>query len=255
MKFLIGFIIMVSAVLSGEEILSTAGSKESVRLVVILMGPPGSGKGTHAAPLSKRLGIPHISTGDLFRENIRNETQLGKKAGEYIQKGQLVPDSLVLDMLFNRIKAADCKQGYILDGFPRTLAQAQALDARLQGSRSRVIAVNLQISDDLLLERITGRMSCKGCNQLYHKTYSPPKKNTLCDSCQGILYQRDDDKAEILIKRLEVYHEQANPLISYYRSKKGGLKEVSAEQSPSQVFESVVESILEKEPAIAGSKT
>lgn len=242
MRFLIGFIAMVSTVLSGELVFPSDLTENS-NLVIILMGPPGSGKGTHANPLSKRLAIPHISTGDLFRENIRAQTELGQTASSYIRRGQLVPDQVVLDMLFKRIEMPDCSRGYILDGFPRTVAQARALDDKLQKMSCRTVVVNLNIPDSLLVERICGRMACKECSQLYHKTYAPPKEKGICDQCQGSLYQRDDDKEEILAKRLEVYHEQSSPLIEYYGAREDVLKEVPANKPPSEVFESVIEAI------------
>lgn len=242
MRFWIGWICMLGLMLAGETQASSRSAVEKP-LVVILMGPPGAGKGTHAKPLGEQLGIPHISTGDLFRENIRNQTPLGQKAKSFIDAGKLVPDEVVLDMLFSRIAFPDCNNGYILDGFPRTVAQAQALDQKLQ--KSRVIAVNLNVPDALLLERISGRLACKECGKPYHKKYNPPATSGQCDVCQGSLFQRDDDKEEILKKRLEVYRAQTEPLIEYYGKNKETLKEVDAAHPPDEVFHLVVDAISE----------
>lgn len=217
-------------------------------LIVILMGPPGAGKGTHAGPLSQHLAIPHISTGDLFREHIRGQSPLGIKAKSYIDAGNLVPDELVLDMLFDRVAKDDCKNGYILDGFPRTLPQAAALDKRL-GSRHRVIALNFNLADQVIIERITGRIACKSCGRPCHLKYDPPKVSMSCDSCGGQLYQRDDDKEAIIRKRLEVYREQTEPLIAYYSAQKDVLKNIDSENSKNQVFSDVLDALSISVPA------
>jgi len=246
MRFLLGWICMLGMMVAGETFALSRSVVEKP-IVVILMGPPGAGKGTHAKPLGEQLGIPHISTGDLFRENIQNQTSLGQTAKSYINAGKLVPDAVVLDMLFARIDQPDCTQGYILDGFPRTMAQAEALDLRLKDSR--VIAVNLNVPDPLLVERISGRLACKECGKLYHKKYSAPAAQGQCDLCQGTLFQRDDDKEEILKKRLEVYRAQTEPLIEYY-GKKDVLREINAADSPDRVFHLVLDQIAE--PAARG---
>lgn len=216
-------------------------------LVVILMGPPGAGKGTHAGPLSQYLGLPHISTGDLFRENIRNKTPLGLKAKGFIDQGHLVPDELVLDMLFDRVSKDDCKGGYILDGFPRTIPQAKALNKRL-GSH-RVIALNFNLHDAAIIERITGRIACKDCGRPYHKKFDPPKADMICDVCAGMLYQRDDDKEEIIRKRLEVYRVQTEPLIQFYAGQKEVLREIDSRSGKDEVFQQVLEA-LPHQPAL-----
>ena len=205
-------------------------------IVVILMGPPGVGKGTHAAPLSGELGLPHISTGNLFREHIREGSPLGIQAKGYIDKGRLVPDDLALDMLFDRVAHSDCQNGYILDGFPRTIAQAQALDKRLNG-RHRIIAINFSLPDTVIIERITGRIICKKCSRPYHKTFDPPKRAMLCDACGSALFQRDDDREEIIRKRLEVYYHQTQPLIDYYTKV---LHAIDSQNGKEQVFRDVL---------------
>jgi adenylate kinase len=239
MRRLIGLAFMVGVLFSSEV---AAMHRAEKPLVVILMGPPGAGKGTHAGPLSRHLGLPHISTGDLFREHIRGNSPLGQKAKSFMDKGNLVPDELVLDMLFERVAKPDCKNGYILDGFPRTLPQAKELDKRL-GNKNRVAALNFNLSDSLIIERVTGRIVCKECGHPYHKKYDPPKKEVVCDSCNGALFQRDDDKEEIIRKRLEVYRTQTQPLIDYYSQQKGILREINSEHEKAQVFNEVLEAL------------
>lgn len=215
---------------------------ENKPLVIILMGPPGAGKGTHAGPLSQHLDLPHISTGDLFRQNIRLQTQLGRQAKGYMDKGNLVPDELVLEMLFDRVGQDDCRAGYILDGFPRTLPQAKALDQRIR-KQAHVIVLNFSLKDPLIIERITGRIACKECGRPYHKKYDPPKQGMSCDSCQGKLTQRDDDKEEIVRKRLEVYRAQTEPLIAYYSAQKEVLRHIDSAKGKEQVFHDVLDAL------------
>lgn len=241
MKRLIGLICMLGVLLSGEAATANRNS-ENKPLVVILMGPPGAGKGTHAGPLSQHLGVPHISTGDLFRENIRNQTPLGLRAKTFMDKGNLVPDELVLDMLFDRVGKDDCKNGYILDGFPRTIAQAKALDQRLK-KQNRVIALNFTLADPVIVERVTGRIACKDCGRPYHKKYDPPKQAMVCNECNGKLIQREDDKEEIIRKRLEVYRTQTQPLIDFYAKQKEVLREINSQNGKEQVFHDVLEAM------------
>ncbi|MEI6243255.1 MAG: adenylate kinase [Chlamydiota bacterium] len=214
---------------------------QSKPLVVILMGPPGAGKGTHAVELSKKLGLSHISTGDLFRENIQKGTPLGLKAKEFIEKGQLVPDSLVLDMVFDRTSRSDCVKGYILDGFPRTIAQAEALNHRLENS-TRQIAINLQIADNLLVERIVNRLVCKKCGAPHHKIFLPPKVAGVCDQCSGELHQRKDDTEAVVKERLNVYRKETQPLIQFY-SDKNVLFHVNSVGKKETVFSQLLETI------------
>jgi adenylate kinase len=203
------------------------------RKVIILLGPPGSGKGTQAVRLAKQLNIPHISTGDLFRENLSKQTDLGKKVKTFMDSGHLVPDELVLDMLFDRVSKQDCVAGYLLDGFPRTIPQAQSFDAHLSPN-DELIVLNLDVADDVIIKRIAGRLSCKSCGAIQHKDFSPPKVEGKCDKCGGELFQRPDDKPEVVKERLRVYHTQTKPLIEYY-AKKNVLHTVNGEQTPDTV--------------------
>lgn len=212
---------------------------QEARTVIILLGPPGSGKGTQATGISKELGIPHISTGDLFRENLSKGTELGKKAKSYMEAGKLVPDELVLEMLFDRVSRPDCAKGYLLDGFPRTIPQAQTLDAKLPKG-TKLVALNLNVSDELVVKRIAGRLSCKQCGNIHNKYFSPPAKEGVCDKCGGELVQRSDDKEEVVKERLRVYHEQTEPLIAYY-TKKGLLGNVNGENAPDVVAKDLMQ--------------
>lgn len=207
--------------------------KEEVK-VVVLLGPPGSGKGTQAVRLTKELGIPHISTGDLFRDNISKDTELGRKAKSYTNAGKLVPDELVLDMLFDRVSKPDCAHGYLLDGFPRTLAQAEALDKHL-APNTQLIVLNLEVPDELIIKRAEGRLTCKNCGNIHNRYFSPPAQEGKCDKCEGELVQRPDDRAEVVEERLKVYHNQTKPLVEYYNKKKV-LIQVDGTKSPDQVF-------------------
>lgn len=208
--------------------------------VVILLGPPGSGKGTQAVKLSKELNIPHISTGDLFRANVKNNTDLGKKAKQYIDAGQLTPDDLVIDMLFDRVSQPDAAHGYLLDGFPRTIQQAEELDKRLAG-KSKVVVLNLDVPDELIVKRVSGRLLCKE-GHIHNKYFAPPKVEGKCDTCGSELSQRPDDKAEVVLERLKVYHQQTKPLEEYYRSKKL-LKTVDGTVEPEQVYQQLLNAL------------
>jgi adenylate kinase len=209
--------------------------------VLIMIGPPGAGKGTLSKPIGLQLGIPHISTGDLFRENIQRRTPLGLKAKVFIDAGRLVEDACVVEMLFDRLETPDCQNGYILDGFPRTIAQAEALDQRLQNCR--IIALNLNVPDVLLIERISGRLACQGCGRSYHKKYSPPSKQMECDACQNALFQRVDDFEDILRRRLEIYRTQTEPLIAYFGKKRDVLREIDGRPLPNEVFRLILDAV------------
>lgn len=186
--------------------------------VLILLGPPGAGKGSQASLIKEKMEIAHISTGDLLRENIKQGTDLGQKAKTFMDAGQLVPDELIFDMLFARVEQPDCQKGYILDGFPRNLSQAEALQRRL--NETQVTAISLSIPDSEIVDRITKRQICKSCQTPYHLINSRPQKEGVCDKCGGALYQRSDDTKEVVEERLRVYHAQTAPLIEYYGKQK-----------------------------------
>lgn len=184
---------------------------------IIMLGAPGAGKGTYAKQITQKYDIPAISTGDIFRENIKNGTELGKKAKSYMDAGNLVPDELVCDLVVDRLKQDDCKKGYILDGFPRTIPQAEALTEALKKQDDSIdFALEINMADEAIIERMAGRRVCKGCGATYHVVNIPPKKEGICDECGGEIVLRDDDAPETVKKRLEVYHEQTAPLIEYY---------------------------------------
>lgn len=188
---------------------------------IILLGPPGAGKGTQADMLSKKLFLPHISTGDMLRAVMGSTMELGQKAKVYMDKGQLVPDNIILEIIRDRIERPDCREGYLLDGFPRTLPQAETLDAMLAAKDKAIdVVLNIQVPLELLLERLTGRRGCLQCGAIYHQLYSPTKTEGLCDACGGSLYQRTDDCEVSVQKRLEVYEVQTAPLIAYYEKRK-----------------------------------
>lgn len=209
---------------------------------IILMGPPGSGKGTQAAFISKELDIPHISTGDMFRKAISDNTQLGTKAKEYMDAGKLVPDEVTVGIVKERLQEPDCQKGFLLDGFPRTVAQAEALDEIMVALGQKIEAVvDIQVPREALLERLTGRRMCK-CGASYHVSFSPPAKTGRCDKCGKELYQRDDDQEATINNRLDVYSSQTQPLIEYY-AKQGLLKTVDGNQEIQQVFQDVKESL------------
>ncbi len=187
---------------------------------LIMLGPPGGGKGTQAKILSKELGIPQISTGDILREAVRNGTELGKLAKKYMDEGKLVPDDVIVGIMKERLSKEDAKKGFILDGFPRTIAQAEAFDKMLEDMGETLKAVIfIDVPKEELLRRLTGRRTCTKCGRMYHVEFSPPKREGVCDECGAPLYQRDDDKEETILKRLETYESQTLPLVDYYKSK------------------------------------
>ncbi len=219
--------------------LSSAPTEDAPLLVVVL-GPPGSGKGTHAPALSAVLQIPHISTGDLFREQIRNKTKVGLLAQSYIDQGKLVPDAVVIEMLFSRLESADCQKGAILDGFPRTLAQAEMLEQKFGLSHQWVVLL-LKISEDLLVHRICGRIVCQNCSRVFHKIYGPPINTSVCDGCEGRLYQRSDDQEDLVRERLLAYYKQTEPLIAHYEEIPNVLRVVNAAQSKELVTKDLLQ--------------
>ena len=206
---------------------------------IIMLGAPGAGKGTQAKKIAEKYHIPHISTGDIFRANIKNGTELGNKAKTYMEQGLLVPDELVGDLVVDRVKQDDCANGYVLDGFPRTIPQAESLDAALKAMGQAVdYAVNVEVPDENIIHRMGGRRACLACGATYHVDNIPPKKEGICDVCGANLVLRDDDKPETVKKRLDVYHEQTQPLIDYYTNA-GVLVEVDGTLAMDDVFAAI----------------
>lgn len=210
---------------------------------IVMLGAPGAGKGTQAKKLVEKYGMPQISTGDLLRAAVAAQTPLGVEAKGYMDKGDLVPDSVVLGMMAERLNKDDCADGYILDGFPRNTAQAEELDRMLEPLGMQLdLALSVDVPFDDLMKRLTGRRTCSGCGQMYNIYFNPPKEEGVCDKCGAELYQRDDDKEETIRKRLEVYGEQTAPLIGYYREK-GILKSVSGTGNIDEIFDNVCNTI------------
>ena len=205
-----------------------------------MLGAPGAGKGTQAKRIGDRFGLPHVSTGDIFRSNIKEQTPLGREAKIYMDRGELVPDSITVGMLMGRIREEDCKKGYILDGFPRTMAQAQSLKQALSEMGDRLdAAVNVDVPDEVILERMAGRRACIGCGATYHIRYTPTKKEGICDRCGQVTALREDDKPETVRHRLRVYHEQTKPLIAFYEEE-GILRHVDGTRGADDVFSDIV---------------
>lgn len=212
---------------------------------IILLGAPGAGKGTQAKFISEKFGIPQISTGDMLREAVAKGTELGKKAKEFMNQGKLVPDEIVVGIVKERIKQKDCERGFILDGFPRTIAQAEALDVMMAELGKKIDAViNINITEEEVVKRIVNRRICRKCGAIYHLIYDPPKKNGVCDKCGGELYQRDDDKEDVVRERFKVYRKNTEPLIEYYQ-RKGILYDVDGTKAIESVKAEIL-SILEK---------
>jgi len=208
---------------------------------IIMLGAPGAGKGTQAKKIAEKYHIPHISTGDIFRTNIKNGTELGKKAKAYMDQGLLVPDELTIDLVIDRISHEDAKNGYVLDGFPRTISQAESLDMALAGVNDKIsYAINVEVPDRNIINRMGGRRACIGCGATYHVVYNRPEKEGFCDICSEKLVLRDDDQPETVKQRLNVYHEQTQPLIDYY-GKAGILREVDGTIDMEEVFQRIVQ--------------
>ena len=208
---------------------------------IIMLGAPGAGKGTQAKKIAAKYEIPHISTGDIFRANIKNGTELGKKSKTYMDQGLLVPDELVVDLVVDRVNQDDCKNGYVLDGFPRTIPQAEALTEALAKMGQKMdYAIDVNVPDENIVRRMGGRRACVGCGATYHVEYAPTKKEGICDVCGAELILRDDDKPETVQKRLNVYHEQTQPLIDYY-TEAGILKTVDGTVDIDDVFQAIVD--------------
>ncbi|MCI9382419.1 MAG: adenylate kinase [Dorea sp.] len=208
---------------------------------IIMLGAPGAGKGTQAKKIAAKYNIPHISTGDIFRANIKNGTELGNKAKTYMDQGLLVPDELVVDLVVDRVKQDDCVNGYVLDGFPRTIPQAEALDKALHAIGEKMdYAIDVDVPDENIVHRMSGRRACVGCGATYHLEYAPTKTEGICDACGKELILRDDDKPETVKKRLGVYHEQTQPLIDYYTNA-GILRTVDGTIDINDVFQAIVD--------------
>lgn len=210
---------------------------------LVLLGGPGAGKGTQAKMLKEKYDLPHISTGDIFRANINNNTDLGKEAKKYMDKGLLVPDELVGDLVIDRIAEDDCKNGYIFDGFPRTIPQAKDLDKRLESSGEKIdFVINIEVEDENIIRRMSGRRACLKCGATYHIEHIPPKKEGICDKCGSNIVLRDDDAPETVRNRLVIYHEQTQPLIDYYNSK-GNLISVDGSRPMKDIHEEIIDYI------------
>ena len=206
---------------------------------IIMLGAPGAGKGTQAKKIAEKYGIPHISTGDIFRANIKNGTELGKKAKTYMDQGLLVPDELTCDLVVDRIQQPDAKNGYVLDGFPRTIPQAECLTDALSRLGSKIdYAIDVDVPDENIISRMSGRRACLNCGATYHIVYNAPKKEGVCDACGQELVLREDDKPKTVKKRLDVYHDQTQPLIDYYK-KEGVLAEVDGTKDMEEVFQNI----------------
>jgi len=209
-------------------------------LRLVIFGPPGAGKGTQAKMLSEKLGVPHIATGDIFREAVKAGTELGRLAKQYMDRGELVPDEVVIGIVEERLRRPDCSKGFILDGFPRTIKQAEVLDEMLQKMGVKLDAVvNLEVSEDEVVKRISLRRTCRNCGAIYHLITNPPKKEGVCDKCGGELYQRDDDREETVRSRLRVYRQQTEPLLKFYEQR-GLLKNVDGEKRIEEVFKEIL---------------
>lgn len=207
---------------------------------IIMLGAPGAGKGTQAKRIAEKWGIPHISTGDIFRSNIKNGTELGMEAKKFMDQGLLVPDELTVKILLDRVSQDDCRNGYVLDGFPRTIPQAEVLDRALLDRDEKIdYAIDVDVPDENIVNRMSGRRACLNCGATYHITYAAPKTEGICDKCSSNLVLRDDDKPETVKKRLNVYHEQTQPLIDYY-TKKNVLKTVDGTKDMEEVFHEIV---------------
>lgn len=208
---------------------------------VVMLGAPGAGKGTQAEMIADKYGIPHVSTGDIFRANIKEGTELGKEAQTYMNKGLLVPDELTVKILLDRVAKDDCRNGYVLDGFPRTISQAETLDKALNELGDAIdFAINVDVPDEHIVSRMSGRRACVECGATYHIVHIPPKTDGICDKCGKELLLRDDDKPETINKRLDVYHEQTQPLIDFY-GRKGVLKTIDGTVDMQDVFAAIIE--------------
>jgi adenylate kinase len=236
---LLGFVCLMAVMASGAHAFGVDVNQK--QKVIILLGPPGSGKGTQAKELTQKLGIPHISTGDIFRAIIKEDSDLAERAKSYMNIGRLVPDELVNEVVVERLSRPDVAKGYMLDGYPRTLPQAEAFEAHL-GPNSELIVINIQVSDETVIKRIAGRLSCPKCGSVFNKFFTPSQKDGACDKCLTELVQRPDDRAEVVGERLKVYNTQTAPLIAYYQ-KKGVLVNINGEQEPNVVLAEILKKL------------
>jgi adenylate kinase len=212
---------------------------KDARLAIIMLGPPGAGKGTQARMMSEKLTYPHISTGDMLREALKNQTELGKKAKAYMESGGLVPDELVDAIVAERLAREDCSRGFILDGYPRTIKQAEFLQSLLDQSQSRIVTIGVEVVDRVLIERLSSRWTCPKCGKMFNSNLDPSKANGSCDECGTRLVQRKDDTAEVITERLQVYHKTTKPLIEYYR-KQGSYVEVNGDRAVEAILGSIM---------------
>jgi len=214
-----------------------------MEMIIVLLGPPGAGKGTQASKISETFSIPHIATGDIFREAVKKGTELGRKAKEYMERGELVPDEIVNGIVKERISEPDCSNGFILDGYPRTLNQAKALDEMLAEMNRKIdIVLNISVSEDNVVKRLSNRRVCKRCGAIYHLITNPPKKEGVCDKCGGELYQREDDREEVIRNRLSVYRKQTEPIIKYYEEE-GLLVNIDGNREIEEVWDQIKRAI------------
>jgi adenylate kinase len=214
---------------------------------LIFLGPPGAGKGTQAKLVSKAYEIPQISTGDILRQAVKEKTVVGQKAQVYLEKGELVPDVIIIEIVKDRLQAPDCERGWLFDGFPRTIWQAVALDSILRQRNAQLAAVvNLHVREEDLIKRLSGRRVCKNCGETFHMIFNPPQKDQVCDRCNGVLYQREDDREETVKRRLDIYYKQTKPLIEYYWEK-GSLVEINGgERTIEDIFKNILDAISSK---------
>lgn len=219
-------------------------------MFIVLMGPPGAGKGTQAEKLTKEFALIHVSTGDIFRNAVKEGTEMGRKAKEYMDKGELVPDEIVLGIVKERLSKPDCEDGVLLDGFPRTIEQAEALDEVLEDLKMKTDAViNIDVNEEELIARLTGRRVCRNCGATYHIKFNPPKVRNICDHCSGELYQRSDDTIDTVKERLNVYNKQTLPMVDYYE-RKGLYKSADGSRPIDQVFADIAAYLQNKQDEI-----
>jgi len=211
---------------------------ENGKFAIIMLGPPGAGKGTQARMIGEALNYPHISTGDMLREALKNETDLGKKARVFMDAGTLVPDELVNAIVAERLAQDDCRRGFILDGYPRTIAQAECLQALFSRDRASVLTLGIEVADEVLIERLSSRWTCPSCGKMFNARQDPSKMNGRCDVCRTALVQRKDDSAEVIAERLQIYHRTTKPLVRYYRER-GAYAKVNGDKPADEVFSSI----------------